>query len=121
MPLPHASGVHLSGRDELEPLGAQCHLDGTAVEWKHAGRLVVIAPVIRAPGRHRVRADGMREPDQGPAGRSAMRKETVLAPSAIPSSRVTASTASTGEAASALSSIRLTASPRLPVSLTYGA
>ena len=68
VPLAHTAGVGLSGRNELEPLGAQRHLDRTAVEGEHAGGLVVLAPVIRAPGRLVVRAGGVREPDQGPAG-----------------------------------------------------
>jgi hypothetical protein len=40
-----------------------------------------------------------------------------VAPNAAPSSRVTASTASTGETASAISSARLVAAPRFPMSV----
>ena len=91
------------GRDDLHLLGAHGELRRPTVERHDRGRLLDCAPLARrdrgagASSRSLTCASRTRaRPD-----RSAMRNETLVAPSVRPSSRVTASTASTGEAASA--------------------
>ena len=109
----HSSGPSVSERREsgaidLHLLGAHRLLGRPAVEGDHRRRLLDGAPLVRperllaAPSAVSSRMCARRTSAR--PERSAMRKETCVASSARPSSRVTASTASTGEAASAASS-----------------
>ena len=115
--------VGLAGRQDPQLLGPQRLLDRAAVEGHQDRRLLVVPPVadrVVMPGV-RLRHDDVRQADERAAGQVGDEERHRHRPRRRPSSRVTASTASTGEAASAVSSIRLTAWPRRALSVTPGA
>ena len=103
---PALAGSAPPGRSGCAPPAPPAHRR-TAARSRTPRRLAARRAQPRAARRRRRRTSGTcARRTRARPDRSAMRNDTSVAPSATPSSRVTASTASTGEAASAASRTR---------------